>query len=321
MTSQFGSGVSYAGLPSGVLDVVSRNPLPALIVEVPSERVVAVSPAAQDLFSSRRRRLVGCTLESLTAETPKGALDLLVAGRLNGYEANHQFRLGDGSSVPLQTWVRTIGEEIPLRHVLFLFTTEGMPAASTAPALPKEFNALIGTIDASLRIDRVCNDGDTSLDGPMGLVGQSIFQIVHLEDLTGLMWALAQSTSTAKGVALHVHVHRGHGQAQLCQMLLLPMDPPRHSLSRSGLSSSPKLRRGMRLTRSWARREATMSLARRTASPASANHRSLACLSCRRASSTCLRGCLPGTGCRPSQRCSSSLRAPSATISPRSSGS
>jgi len=64
------------------------------------------------------------------------------------------------------------------------------------------------------------------LDGPMGLVGQSIFQIVHLEDLTGLMWALAQSTSTAKGVALHVHVHRGHGQAQLCQMLLLPMDPP-----------------------------------------------------------------------------------------------
>jgi DNA-binding CsgD family transcriptional regulator len=101
-----------------------------------------------------------------------------------------------------------------------------MPAASTAPALPKEFNVLIGTIDVSLRVDRVCADGDTSLDGPMGLVGQSIFQIVHLDDLTGLMWALAQSTSTAKGVALHVHVHRGHGQAQLCQMLLLPMDPP-----------------------------------------------------------------------------------------------
>jgi len=226
MTSQFGSGVSYAGLPSGVLDVVSRNPLPALIVEVPSERVVAVSPAAQDLFSSRRRRLVGCTLESLTAETPKGALDLLVAGRLNGYEANHQFRLGDGSSVPLQTWVRTIGEEIPLRHVLFLFTTEGMPAASTAPALPKEFNALIGTIDASLKVDRACTDCDTSSSGPMELVGQSIFQIVHVDDLTGLMWALAQSTSTAKGVALHVHVHREHGQAQLCQLLLLPMDPP-----------------------------------------------------------------------------------------------
>jgi len=127
MTSQFGSGVSYAGLPNGVLDVVSRNPLPALIVEVPSERVVAVSPAAQDLFSSRRRRLVGCTLESLTAETPKGALDLLVAGRLNGYEANHQFRLGDGSSVPLQTWVRTIGEEIPLRHVLFLLRQRVCP--------------------------------------------------------------------------------------------------------------------------------------------------------------------------------------------------
>ena len=226
MTSQNGSGVSYVELPSGVLDIVSRNPLPALIVEVPSEQVVAVSPAAQDLFSSQRRELVGCKLESLTAETPTGALDLLIAGRLNGYETNHQFRLSDGSSVPLQTWVRSIGEEIPLRHVLFLFTTDDMPAASTVLALPKEFNALIGTIDVSLRIDRVCTDGDTSSDGPMGLVGQSIFQIVDLEDLTGLMWALAQSTSTAKGVGLHVHVHRGHGQAQLCQMLLLPMDPP-----------------------------------------------------------------------------------------------
>ena len=226
MTSQSRSGVSYVGLPIGVLDIVSRNPLPALIVEVPSERVVAVSPAAQDLFSSQRRELVGCKLESLSAETPTGALALLVAGRLNGYEANHRFRLGDGSSVPLQTWVRTIGEEIPLRHVLFLFTTDDMPAASTVLALPKEFNALIGTIDVSLRIDRVCTDGDTSSDGPMGLVGQSIFQIVDLEDLTGLMWALAQSTSTGKGVALHIHVHRGHGQAQLCQMLLLPMDPP-----------------------------------------------------------------------------------------------
>jgi hypothetical protein len=69
-----------------VLDIVSRNPLPALIVEVPSERVIAVSPAAQILFSSQRSELVGCRVEALTVDTPKGALDLLVAGRLNGYE-------------------------------------------------------------------------------------------------------------------------------------------------------------------------------------------------------------------------------------------
>jgi len=226
MTSHSGSSFSDVALPSGVLDIVSRNPLPALIVEVPSERVIAVSPAAQILFSSQRSELVGCRVEALTVDTPKGALDLLVAGRLNGYEANHQFRLRDGSSVPLRTWVRTIGEEIPLRHVLFVFTTDSLPAPSATPSLPKDFNALIGTIDASLKVDRACTDCDTSSSGPMELVGQSIFQIVHVDDLTGLMWALAQSTSTAKGVALHVHVHREHGQAQLCQLLLLPMDPP-----------------------------------------------------------------------------------------------
>jgi len=70
MTSQFGSGVSYAGLPNGVLDVVSRI-LASTDRGGALRAGLAVSPAAQDLFSSRRRRLVGCTLESLTAETPK----------------------------------------------------------------------------------------------------------------------------------------------------------------------------------------------------------------------------------------------------------
>jgi len=59
MTSHSGSSFSDVALPSGVLDIVSRNPLPALIVEVPSERVIAVSPAAQILFSSQRSELVG----------------------------------------------------------------------------------------------------------------------------------------------------------------------------------------------------------------------------------------------------------------------
>jgi len=35
MTSHSGSSFSDVALPSGVLDIVSRNPLPALIVEVP----------------------------------------------------------------------------------------------------------------------------------------------------------------------------------------------------------------------------------------------------------------------------------------------
>ena len=186
MTSHSGSSFSDVALPSGVLDIVSRNPLPALIVEVPSERVIAVSPAAQILFSSQRSELVGCRVEALTVDTPKGALDLLVAGRLNGYEANHQFRLRDGSSVPLRTWVRTIGEEIPLRHVLFVFTTDSLPAPSATPSLPKDFNALIGTIDASLKVDRACTDCDTSSSGPMDPPPTFAFALRPIEQSEGL---------------------------------------------------------------------------------------------------------------------------------------
>jgi DNA-binding CsgD family transcriptional regulator len=207
-----------------VLDVLNRNPLPALILEVPSERLLALSPAAQELFSVQGTELVGRSLWSVIADAPSGALEMLVAGRLNGYEAVRQVRLGDGSIVPLQTWVRTIGDESPPRHVLFVFTTEVEPVQSVGPVLSEDFNALIGTIDASLRIDRIRSDIDGSPE-PEELVGKTIFQIVHPDGLSLLMWALAQSTSTGKGVALHVRVNRAAGKAQLCQMLLLPTAP------------------------------------------------------------------------------------------------
>ncbi len=223
MTSHFSSEF---GLPDSVPDVIGRNPLPALIVELPSERIVAVSQAARDLFAADGEDLIGLNLESLTADAPTDALDLLVAGRLNGYELTRQVRLNDGSVVPLQTWVRTIGEDVPPRHALYVFVTERRAVESLGSPLSEDFNALIGTLDVSLRIDRVRSDVDTiSAGAPPELVGQSIFEIVHPDDLAGLMWALAQSTSTGKGVALHVHINRATGKKQLCQMLLLPTAP------------------------------------------------------------------------------------------------
>jgi DNA-binding CsgD family transcriptional regulator len=214
-------------LTEGLLDVVSRNPLPALILAVPSERIVAASPTALDLLSPPGEQLIGRNFESFTADAPTGALDLLISGRLNGFERVRQLRLSDGSLAPFQTWVRTIGEQVPVRHVLVVLTTDLMPGRPTAFALPGEVNALIGTTDVNFGIDRVHSDLDAVTGNvPTELIGQSMFGIVHPDDLAGLMWALAQSTSTHKGVALHVHVGNVTGQAQLCQLLLLPVDPP-----------------------------------------------------------------------------------------------
>jgi len=226
LTSQSGLGASSVGLPDEMLEVLSRNPLPALIVEVPSARILAVSPAARVLFGQDDSSLVGHTVESLTADVPTDAFGLLIRGRLSGYETVRQYRLGDGSLVPLQTWVRTFGEEVPIRHVLFIFAAQDTATGGANVAMPNDFGALIGTTDIGLVIDRVSCEVDT-ISGrvPEELLGQTIFEIVQRDDIAGLLWAIAHATSTGKSATLHVHVNSATEHPQPCQMLLLPKDP------------------------------------------------------------------------------------------------
>jgi DNA-binding CsgD family transcriptional regulator len=216
-----------ADQPDSVLEVVSLNPLPALILELPSERIVDASPAAVEMFSPQDGELIGRNFESFTTDAPSDALEVLIAGRLEGYETTRHFRVSERSTIQAQVWVRAIGEEIPPRHVLVVIVEDGGPPGGVRAPLPEDFNALIGTTDVNLRIERVHSDAEALVGNvPEGLIGQTLFGIVHPDDLARLMWALAQATSTGKGVALHVHVNNATEQARLCQMLLLPMDPP-----------------------------------------------------------------------------------------------
>jgi DNA-binding CsgD family transcriptional regulator len=227
MTSQSDSALPGVELPDGVLDVVSHNPLPVLILEVPSERVVAASPAAQALFSPDNSDLVGRNVGSFTADAPISAFELLSEGRLIGFERVRQFRVSDGSVVPLQAWVRAMAGEAPLRHVFVVLSAVGARTKDVGFSLPVGLNALIGTTDVNLRIERVHSDVDAIVGNePEELVGETLFGIVDPDDLAGLMWALAQSIATGKGVALHVHVNSATGHTHLCEMLLLPVDPP-----------------------------------------------------------------------------------------------
>jgi DNA-binding CsgD family transcriptional regulator len=221
-----GFSSSSAKLPDRVLDVVNRSPLPALIIEVPSGRIVVANPPARAFLSPDGGELFGRDVESFTADEPPGAIDLLMSGRLNGFEAVRQLRLSDGSSVPIHTWLRAIGQEFPLRHALVVGMPEGRLAGTVHSPLPEDSKIVIGATDVNLVIDRVSSDVGAVLGRtPSDLIGQTIFRIVHPEDLPGLMEALAQSTAMEKGVALHIHINDVPGGAELCQMLLLPMDP------------------------------------------------------------------------------------------------
>ena len=77
-----------AGLLGGVLEVVSRDPFPSLILEVASQRIVAASSAARDLLSPQDRELVGRDVKSLFADPSVRAFELFHQGRLVGFQSN-----------------------------------------------------------------------------------------------------------------------------------------------------------------------------------------------------------------------------------------
>ncbi|MGA3215075.1 MAG: LuxR C-terminal-related transcriptional regulator [Acidimicrobiales bacterium] len=225
MVSQSGSSVPpTGGPPEGTQEVVIRCPVPALILAVPSARVVAANVLARDLLSASED-IVGQVFESFTEDSPTTALDLLVAGRLNGYEANRLLRLRDGSTVPARVWVRAIGKEIPPRFALAVLMAGHRPAGVHC-AFPAEINAVIGTTDANLVIDRVSSDVGPLFGLSAGeLIGRPIFHLVHHDDLGRLMTALAHALSTGNGVALEVRLEETGGRSDPCQLLLSPMVP------------------------------------------------------------------------------------------------
>ena len=228
VTRSGSSGPPRGGLPDGVMEIVSRSTVPALILELPSERIAAASPAAKDLLSPDGGEIVGLSPESFTQDTPTKALDLLAAGQVSGFETDRHFRLNDGSGGPARIWVRAIGEGLPPRHALVVIMAGGRPAGNIRSPFARSVHAIIiGTTNANLVMDRVSSDaGPLCGREPAELIGQPIFKIVQQDDLVGLMWALAQATSERKGVSLQVHINGAADGERLCEMFLAPLMPP-----------------------------------------------------------------------------------------------
>ncbi|MBV8930152.1 MAG: PAS domain-containing protein, partial [Mycobacteriaceae bacterium] len=214
-----------AGPTAEALEVVSRSALPAVVLEVPSERIVAASDAALRLLGADRASVVGRSLEEFTADAPSGALDLVAAGVLSGYETSRLLRRPGAEPERMRVWVGLLDEATRGRYVLAVMSTAATPNIEPLPQI-KEEGVVVGTVGPSLLIDRISHDVDELLHRqPEELLGQPFLTLVAEEDATALLWALAQAASSMHGVSGVMRVVTGQGSLVWAQLLLVPLAP------------------------------------------------------------------------------------------------
>jgi DNA-binding CsgD family transcriptional regulator len=227
-TSKHHEPLRSEGLAAEATEAVVSAPLPAAIIEVASGRIMAASPPMREMFASDGGTVVGRTVDEFMTDQPSGALDLLRAGRLQGYVTSRSLRRKQEEPMPVQVWVRALGTDTPPRFAVAVFAT---PLTRTGALLPEvarsDLTPVVGTSDESLLIDRISSDVEALLGyRPSDLLGRSILSLMTETSVPALLGSLAHAAATGAGVTLNLVACSKQGDPVLLEAVLWPLRPP-----------------------------------------------------------------------------------------------
>ena len=173
------SDEDFARVAAHALDT---TPYPALVLEVPSELIVAASSEASLLLDPSGARVVGYPLEHFTADRATAGPDLFAGGRLNGFEAFRVLRRA-GGNLRVRMWIRSFADQPSSKYVLVVIVADDVVHHRSRPVDPKDSPAVVGTADASLIIERISSDADSLFGWSVSdLVGRSLIGVIAEHD-------------------------------------------------------------------------------------------------------------------------------------------
>jgi DNA-binding CsgD family transcriptional regulator len=216
-------------LSEEIIEVVRTSAIAALLLEVPSKKILAASASARSLLAPDGREILGHHTEEYLADRSSGGLELMLAGRLDGYEALRQLGPDEERAVPLRLWMRRVGDAAPPRYAIAVVALEGQQAGR-APGLAHSAKPrrrpVVGACDRDLLIDRISRDVEPLLGvASEEAIGRSILHLVAPSDLPKLLFGLAQIAASRSGVTLTASLISTAGTLVLCQLALVPLDP------------------------------------------------------------------------------------------------
>jgi DNA-binding CsgD family transcriptional regulator len=219
--------LSVGDLARIAAEVLEGIPFPALVLEVPSERIVAASPAAAHLLDPDRDSIVGHLFEEFTSDNPDLGRDIFAGGRLNGFETFRVLRRARGADATVRMWIRQFDEQPSSKFVVAVIVVDVMSANGVAQTDWQETPAVVGTADTSVMIERISSDAESLFKLPVSnILGTSMLALVAQEDMPACLAALEDASANQTGVTLHVRVRTGiEGPALRCEQVILPLQP------------------------------------------------------------------------------------------------
>ncbi len=209
-------------------EVLGAIPFPALVLEVPSERIVAASSAAAHLVDPSSSTIVGHLLEEYTSDRPVPGDDLFAGGRLNGFETFRLLRRHHGTDVKVRMWIRTLDHVPASRFVVVVIVADGDGKASTVPDVRwQHAPAVMGTTDPDFHIDRISGEGEELFGRPVTeLLNESLISLIAVEDVEACLAALGEASASQRGITVYLDIRSASAGAPLrCEVLLLPLEP------------------------------------------------------------------------------------------------
>jgi DNA-binding CsgD family transcriptional regulator len=207
-----------------ILDVISHSQAPVMVLQVPSFVITAASPGAHELLDALAQPLIGRSLMDLTEGHPSGAMALLAAGRITGYETMQVLKM---TGQRRRLWVSALPHTGPTPVVIAMLVKEDASGRVLVPWKDDDaLSPLIGSTDARLMVDRVSSEVFESLGYRVReIIGTSFLALIVPEDIADVLLALAQTSKHKEGVTLRVGAIAADLVPVTCQLVLLPLTP------------------------------------------------------------------------------------------------
>lgn len=217
-------------------EALDRLDVPALVLTLPSRRIVAANPAIAALLGLSAAEAIGMRNDEMVDfEMPEDAIqavDALSAGAIDAYRARRRFLSRDGVSREVMAWTRLI-EFCEERYAAFLVSSIAPPGDGPQVTPPPGWAGLlvVGRATRGWRITCVSTDIQDLLGGDTeDYLRTTLLDLVHPDDATRLLDAVPAARDD-RGVVtmrqLRLHHRDGRWVAVQCLLVFFDRaDPP-----------------------------------------------------------------------------------------------